>query len=396
MPLPDTVKLDPRVAGLASEMRAWRRHLHAHPETAFEEHETAAFVAERLRDFGLSPVVGVAGTGVVASLTGRRPGTRAIALRADMDALHVREENDFEHRSRNAGRMHACGHDGHTAMLLGAARALSEEPDFAGTVHFVFQPAEENEGGGRAMLEDGLFERFPTDAVFGMHNWPGLPVGRMAMKPGAMMGGFDTFEIVIIGNGCHSAMPYMGNDPMVAAGQLLCSLQTIPGRNLHPLDGAVVSTTQIFGGDTWNVIPDRVTIRGTARYFKVEVQNVIEGRLADLAGRISAAFNCTASVRYEHRYPPTVNSVHETAVSAAAAAQVVGEAAIDHDPLPSMGAEDFAFMLQRRPGCYVWLGNGPIDGGCLLHSAQYDFNDDVAPIGASYWVKLVEQVLRAP
>lgn len=395
MTIPATVRLDPAAEALAPEMRRWRHHLHAHPETAFEEHETASFVAAKLRDFGLEVATGLGRTGVVGTLKGRRPGNRAIALRADMDALHIQETNAFAHRSVNPGRMHACGHDGHTTMLLGAAKILAEDPDFAGTLHVIFQPAEENEGGAREMIADGLFEHFPVEGVYGMHNWPGLPLGQIALRPGPMMGSYDIFEVVIHGKGSHAAMPHMGNDPVTAAGHLLTALQTIPGRSLHPLDSAVVSPTWIFGGDTWNVIPSDVTLRGTVRAFKESVQDVVEARLRTLAEHTAASFGCSASVRYERRYPATVNSPAETALCAGVAAALVGEENIDHDPMPSMGAEDFAFMLKERPGCYIWLGNGPAEGGCLLHNPAYDFNDANLAIGASYWVALAKTLLPA-
>ncbi|MEN2991039.1 M20 aminoacylase family protein [Tistrella sp. BH-R2-4] len=398
MPPRQNVTLHPTVAAIADEMRAWRHHLHAHPETAFEEHQTAAFVAEKLASFGIPVATGIGRTGVVGTIQGRRTASdaapaRSIALRADMDALHVTELNQFAHRSQNPGRMHACGHDGHTTMLLGAARVLAADPDFAGTVHVIFQPAEENEGGGRAMVEDGLFDRFPADMVFGMHNWPGLAVGHMAMAAGPMMAGFDIFEIVVRGRGCHAAMPDLGHDAVTATAHLVAQLQSIPGRSINPLASAVVSVTQIHGGDTWNVIPEEMVIRGTTRSFSPDVQAMIEARLASIAEHTAAAHGCTASLRYERRYPATVNTAPETARADAAAMLVVGDAAIDRNPVPSMASEDFAFMLHQRPGAYVWLGNGPTDGGCLLHNPAYDFNDDAAPIGASYWVRLVETVL---
>ncbi|MBP2291213.1 M20 aminoacylase family protein [Azospirillum rugosum] len=393
MTVPSNVRLDPAAEALAPTMREWRHHLHAHPETAFEEHETSAFVAEKLRSFGLEVTTGLGRTGVVGTLKGRHDGNRAIALRADMDALHMQEQNDFAHRSVNHGRMHACGHDGHTAMLLGAAKVLADDPDFHGTLHVIFQPAEENEGGAREMVADGLFDRFPVDSVYGMHNWPGLPLGYMALRPGPMMGSYDIFEIVVHGKGSHAAMPHLGADPITAVGHLLTTLQTIPGRSLHPLDSAVVSTTQIFGGDTWNVIPPSVTIRGTVRAFKASVQDTVEARMRTLAEHTTASFGCTAEVRYERRYPATVNSAAETALCAGVAARLVGAENVDHDPMPSMGAEDFAFMLEKRPGCYVWLGNGPAEGGCTLHNPAYDFNDANLAIGASYWVTLARTLL---
>jgi len=383
-----------RIADYQADMTAWRRHIHAHPETAFEEHRTAEFVAERLAGFGLEVHRGLAGTGVVASLRGNGGDGRAIALRADMDALHIHEKNGFAHASQNPGRMHACGHDGHTTMLLGAARYLAETRNFSGTVHFVFQPAEENEGGGRVMVEEGLFDRFPADAVFGMHNWPGMPAGKFAVRPGPMMASFDIFEIGIEGKGAHGAMPHLGNDPVVIAAQMVGAFQTIASRNTHPLESAVISVTQIHGGDTWNVIPGSVVLRGTTRSFKPEVQDLIERRMREIAEGISAAFGARMTWRYERRYPSTVNSAEETELAAAAMAEIVGEANVERDPTPSMGAEDFAFMLQKKPGAYVWIGNGEGDGGCQLHNPHYDFNDEILPLGASYWARLVERVLE--
>jgi hippurate hydrolase len=382
-----------RIADFQDDMTKWRRDLHAHPETAFEEHRTAEFVAARLQEFGIEVHRGIAKTGVVGTLRGARPGSRAIALRADMDALHVHEKNGFEHASQNHGRMHACGHDGHTVMLLGAAKYLAETKNFDGTVYFIFQPAEENEGGGRVMVEEGLFEKFPVEAVFGMHNWPGMPAGKFAVRPGPMMASFDIFEIGIEGKGAHGAMPHLGNDPVVIAAQMVGAFQTITSRNAHPLESAVVSVTQIHGGDTWNVIPSGVVLRGTTRSFKPEVQDLIERRMQEIAEGISAAFGARMTWRYERRYPSTVNSAEETELAAAAMAEIVGEANVERDPTPSMGAEDFAFMLQKKPGAYVWIGNGEGDGGCQLHNPHYDFNDEIRPLGASYWARLVERVL---
>ncbi|WP_029008064.1 M20 aminoacylase family protein [Azospirillum halopraeferens] len=385
------VELVPGVAALETEMRAWRHDLHAHPETAFEEHRTGDVVAEKLASFGLEVHRGLGGTGVVGVL--RNGDGPAVALRADMDALHIHEETNVPHRSRHPGRMHACGHDGHTTMLLGAARCLAENPTFRGTLAFIFQPAEENEGGGRAMVEQGLFEKFPVDAVYGMHNWPGLEVGRVALRPGPMMAAFDTFELTLTGKGTHAAMPHLGSDAVVAAAQIVGAFQTIPSRNVHPVDAAVVSVTQFHAGDTWNVIPQQVVMRGTTRTFRAEVQDLVERRMREIATAIAGAYGIEAHLRYERRYPATVNTAVETERARAAAARVVGDAAIDPDPMPSMGAEDFAFMLNERPGCYVWLGAGPADGGRNLHSPHYDFNDAILAIGASYWVRLAETVL---
>ncbi len=385
-----------RIADIHDQMTAWRRDLHAHPETAFEERRTSDLVAEKLAEFGLEVHRGLAGTGVVATLEGRGAGAgagRAIGLRADMDALHIAEANDFAHRSTHDGRMHACGHDGHTAMLLGAAKYLAETRNFAGTVRFIFQPAEENEGGGRVMVEEGLFERFPVDAVYGMHNWPGMEVGEFAVRPGPMMAAFDVFEMTVRGQGTHAAMPHLGVDPVVAASEIVGALQTIASRATDPLEAVVVSVTQLHAGDTWNVIPEEVSIRGTARAFRDEVQDAIEPAIRRIGEGICAAHGAELEMRYERRYPATVNCEAEAEIAARAAAEVAGPAKVDRDPTPCMGAEDFAFMLGERPGAYMWIGNGPGEGGCILHNPNYDFNDEILPLGASYWARLVETTL---
>jgi hippurate hydrolase len=372
-------------------MREWRHHIHAHPETAFEETATAAFVADKLESFGLEVHRGLAKTGVLGVL--RHGNSDAIGLRADLDALHILERSGVPYASRSEGRMHACGHDGHTTMLLGAAQALAHRKKVGGTVYFVFQPAEENEGGGRVMVEEGLFERFPMRAVYGMHNWPRLPAGTFAMRAGPLMGAYDIFEIVATGKGAHAAMAYMGKDPMLFVAHAINALQTIVARNLHPQDAGVVTVTQVHGGDTWNVIPQEVVLRGTVRTFKREVQDLIEQRLRGIVAGVAATFDMSATVRYERRYPATVNSETETGHAIAAASAVVGAANVDTNPTPEMGSEDFAFMLQARPGCYVWLGAGRGPDTPNIHSPQYDFNDDVLSIGASYWVTLAEQQL---
>jgi amidohydrolase len=382
----------PEVAAIVPEMKEWRHHIHAHPETAFEERATAAFVAEKLESFGMEVHRGLAKTGVVGVLRHGR-GSNAIGLRADLDALHIQERSGVPYISQTPGRMHACGHDGHTTMLLGAARALSRRKNLDGTVYFIFQPAEENEGGGRVMVEEGLFERFPMRAVYGMHNWPRMRAGTFAMRAGPLMGAYDIFEIVATGKGAHAAMAYMGKDPMMFAAHCISALQTIVARNLHPQDAGVVTVTQVHGGDTWNVIPQEVVLRGTVRSFKREVQDLIEDRMRGIVAGVAATFDMTATVRYERRYPATVNSEAETQHAVAAASTVVGTANVETNPTPEMGSEDFAFMLQARPGCYVWLGAGNGVDTPNIHSPQYDFNDDVLPIGASYWVTLAEQQL---
>jgi hippurate hydrolase len=388
------VNLVPEAAALDTELRGWRHHLHAHPETAFEEKATSAFVAERLRELGLEVHTGLAGTGVVGVLR-HGSSTRAIGLRADLDALHIHEQSGVPHASKHEGRMHACGHDGHTTMLLGAAKALSQRRRIDGSVVFIFQPAEENEGGGRVMVEQGLFERFPVGAVYGMHNWPTLPVGRFAMRTGPLMGAFDIFEIVATGKGAHAAMPNLGRDPMLFASHAIGALQSIVSRNLHPLQAGVVSVTQVHAGDTWNVIPNEVVLRGTVRSFERDVQDTIERRMRGIVEGIASTFEMTATLRYERRYPATVNSPAETAHAIAAASAVVGKDRVDTDPMPNMASEDFAFMLQAKPGCYVWLGTQRGADTPGLHNPRYDFNDDALAVGTSYWVTLAEQQLPA-
>jgi amidohydrolase len=386
------MKLVPEVAALLPEMKAWRHHIHAHPETAFEETATSAFVAAKLRSLGLEVHTGLAKTGVVGVLR-CGAGSDAIGLRADLDALHIHEKSGVTHASKIAGKMHACGHDGHTAMLLGAAAALARKKSFDGTVYFIFQPAEENEGGGRVMVEEGLFERFPMRAVYGMHNWPRKPLGSFAMRAGPLMGAFDIFEIVATGKGAHAAMAYTGKDPMLFVAHAISALQTIVARNLHPLEAGVVSVTQVHGGDTWNVIPQEVVLRGTVRSFDPAVQDLIEQRMRTIVAGIATMFEMTATVRYERRYPATVNAAAETKHAIAAATAVVGAANVDTDPTPEMGSEDFAFMLQAKPGCYVWLGAGRGLDTPNVHNPHYDFNDDALAIGASYWVTLASQQL---
>ena len=383
-----------RIASFHKDMTAWRQDIHKHPETAFEEVRTADIVAEKLESFGIEVHRGLARTGVVGVLRAGTSG-RAIGLRADMDALDVHETNTFAHSSTVAGKMHACGHDGHTVMLLGAAKYLAETRNFDGTVYFIFQPAEENEGGGRVMVEEGLFEKFPMRAVYGMHNWPLLPAGTFAMRVGPLMGAFDIFEIIATGKGAHAAMPNTGKDPMLFAAHAIGALQTIVARNLHPLDAGVVSVTQVHGGDTWNVIPQEVVLRGTVRSFSPAVQDLIEKRMRAIVAGAAAMFDMSATVRYERRYPATVNAAEETRHAIAAASAVVGTRNVDTDPQPNMGSEDFAFMLQAKPGCYVWLGAGRGPETPNVHNPHYDFNDDVLAIGASYWVTLARQQLAA-
>lgn len=380
-----------QIQQLHADMRTWRQHLHQFPETAFEETQTAQFIADKLGGFGLEIHQGLGKTGVVATL---RAGdsNRTIALRADMDALFIQEQNQFAHKSRHDGKMHACGHDGHCAMLLGAARYLAANRHFDGTVYFIFQPAEEGRAGAKQMVDDGLFSLFPADSVFGLHNFPDIPTGHFAVKAGAMMAAFDCFEITLKGRASHAAMPHLGNDAIVAAAQLINALQTIASRTLNPADPAVVSITQIHAGNTWNALPESVVLRGTFRCFSPGVQATIADKIKQLLKGVCESFEVTGEIRFNPEnagYPVTFNDPAQTAIALQAAIAVAGEQGVDRHPTPSMGSEDFAFMLQEKPGCYVWLGNGPSENSCLLHNPHYDFNDAILPVGAAYWIKLV-------
>lgn len=382
----------PALEAHQADLTKLRRDIHQHPELAFEEHRTAKLVAETLQALDIEVVTGIAGTGVVGTIQKGR-GNRAIGLRADLDALPIHEANDFAHASKNPGKMHACGHDGHTAMLLGAAKYLKEEADFEGTVHLIFQPAEENEGGGRAMIEAGLFDRFPVESVFGMHNIPGMPVGTFAIKPGPMMAAFDIFKVKVKGKGGHAAMPQFTVDPIIVGTKIVEAYQTIVSRFIDPQQPAVLSVTQFHGGDAFNVIPNEVEISGCTRCFSPKVQALLEQKMKHMAENICAAFGATMEFTFEKRYPPTVNSAAEAEIAGQVAASIVGTDRVNFDPTPAMGSEDFAFMLQEKPGSYIWIGNGDGEGSCSVHNPGYDFNDDVLPIGASYWVKLAETLL---
>lgn len=372
-----------------SEMTAWRRDIHAHPETAFEEHRTAKIVAELLTSFGFEVETGIAGTGVVGTFKKGR-GNRAIGLRADLDALPILEANDFDHVSTYPGKMHACGHDGHTAMLLGAAKYLAEDANFEGIVHLIFQPAEENEGGGKAMIEAGLFERYPVESVYGMHNIPGMAEGSFAIKSGPMMAAFDIFNLTIKGKGGHAAMPQYTIDPIVIGSKIIEAYQSIISRFVDPQEPAVLSITQFHGGDAYNVIPDEVKISGCTRSFSPKIQALMESKMRQMATEICKAYGASADFTYEHRYPATINTEIESDIAAEVATSIVGAEAVNLNPRPAMGSEDFAFMLQEKPGSYVWIGNGKTDS---VHNPGYDFNDNVLPVGATYWVKLIEKLL---
>ncbi len=380
---------------LHAQMREWRQHLHQFPETAFEETQTAQFIADKLAGFGLDVHQGFGKTGVVATLSAGN-SDKKIALRADMDALFIQEQNSFTYKSCHDGKMHACGHDGHTAMLLGAASYLAEHRNFNGTVYFIFQPAEEGRAGAKRMIDDGLFERFPADCVFGLHNYPDIPAGHFAVKPGAMMASFDCFEITLTGQATHAAMPHLGNDAIVASAHLITTLQTIVSRTLNPADPAVVSMTQIHAGNTWNALPESVALRGTFRCFNDDVQKIIAAKLTRLVKGIGEGFEVNAEITFNPEnvgYPVTFNAEAETKLALQAAIAVVGTSCVNIEPVASMGSEDFAFMLQEKPGCYIWLGNGSSKNSCLLHNPHYDFNDEILPVGATYWVKLVEIAL---
>ena len=382
-----------RIADFHADMTEWRRYLHEIPELCFEEVMTSDFVAKKLEEFGIEVHRGLAKTGVVGRLVGRTDNGRAIALRADMDALPVYEANDVPYKSKIEGKMHACGHDGHTTMLLGAAKYMAETRNFDGTVYFVFQPAEEGGGGGRVMIEEGLFDDFPVESVWGMHNWPGLEVGKLAVMPGPMMAGTAVFDAVIHGKGGHAAMPHQTVDPIVIASQVVGALQAIASRNTHPVDSLVVSVTQIHAGDAYNVIPPSVVLRGTVRTYSEEVMKVAEERMRAIIEGIPAANGGSGELDFRYGYPATVNSEAETVVAADVAAGLMGAENVIDDLQPSMGGEDFAYMLQKKPGAYVWIGNGPAGPGEGLHNPGYDFNDEVLTWGASYWTQLVETVL---
>jgi len=381
-----------RIADFHADMKAWRHDIHAHPEMAFKEHRTADIVARTLESYGIAVHRGLAGTGVVGTLRAGT-GTRAIGLRADMDALPIQEKTGCAHASTHDGVMHACGHDGHTTMLLGAARYLAETRNFDGTVHFIFQPAEENECGGQRMVDDGLFDKFPVEAVFGMHNWPGVPVGSFGVCEGPIMAADDKFEITIRSRGAHAAMPHMGDDPIVAACAMVNAIQTIVSRTTNPQDEVVVSITQIHGGNTWNIVPEDVVLRGTCRYFKPELRQVLTDALTRISDGIAATHGVQTSFAYYKPIPPAVNAAGPTEMATQAAVMVAGDGNVQRNVLPSMGCEDFGFMLAARPGCYLWIGNGPIVDGVGLHSSRYDFNDEILPLGASYWSRLVESAL---
>jgi amidohydrolase len=383
-----------RVAEFSEEIAEWRRHLHAHPELDFDVHETAAFVADKLKSFGVDSITtGIGRTGVVGVIKGRTDVSgKVVGLRADMDALPILEATDLPYKSTVPGKMHACGHDGHTAMLLGAAKYLAETRNFDGTVVLIFQPAEEGGGGGRVMCEDGLMERFGINEVYGMHNMPGIPLGEFALRTGAMMAAADRFDISIEGRGGHAARPHDCIDPVVTASQLIIALQTIASRTVNPLDSVVVSVCDVKAGDAYNVIPQRVHMRGTVRTLAKETRELAEQRIREIAAGIGSATNTTITVDYHKGYPVTVNHPDETEFAAKVAGSIAGTAKVDRTILPMMGAEDFSYMLEERPGAYILLGNGNTAG---VHHPAYNFDDRAIAYGVSYWARLAEEAMPA-
>lgn len=381
------------IAADHAQLTEWRRDFHMNPELGYEERRTSGLVAERLEEWGIEVTRGLAGTGLVGTIRGRGASGRSIGLRADMDCLPMDEEGEAPWKSRSGGRMHACGHDGHTTMLLGAAKYLADTRNFDGTVHVIFQPAEEGGAGGRRMIEDGLFERFPCDEVYGLHNTPQLPAGTMGVIPGPMLAAADTFSLTIQGKGGHAAMPHLSVDPVVIGAQIVTTWQTLVSRTADPVRAAVISTTMFHAGTAHNVIPDTAALTGTVRTFDPDLRDAMEAGMARIAEAVAGAMGGSAAFRYERGYPATVNHERETELAAAAAAETVGEAKVDRSVDPVMGGEDFSFMLLERPGAYVWLGGGRTDSDPGLHHPRYDFNDEVLPVGASYFANLVEMRL---
>ncbi len=399
------MKLISEIVNKAVATAALRRDIHAHPELGFEEQRTSDLVAAQLLQWGIEVHRGLTKTGVIGLVHGRDGGRsgRAVGLRADLDALPIQEANQFAHASRHAGTMHACGHDGHTAMLLAAAQHLAATRQFDGTVLLIFQPAEEGRGGARAMVEQGLFEQFPMEAVFGLHNWPGMAVGEMAVSAGPVMAAANTFHITVRGRGSHAALPHLGVDPMPVACQMVMALQTIVSRNVRPIDAAVLTVACIHGGEATNVVPEQAVIEGTVRCFRAEVLDLIERRMGEIARHTCAAFDAECEFEFKRMAPAVVNHAREAAFAAGVMAGIVGRERVLVQE-PSMPSEDFAFMLLAKAGAYAFIGNGEGahrasghgEGPCMLHNPSYDFNDALLPLGATYWVRLAEDWLAAP
>lgn len=398
------MRLHPEILTQQAEISSLRKQIHAHPELAFEEHGTAALIVEQLKKWGIPVAQGLSTTGIVATIEGTRPSSspKAIGLRADMDALPLQERNQFPHRSTHPGKMHACGHDGHVAMLLGAARYLSQHRDFSGKVHCIFQPAEEHGGGAKEMIKSGLFERFPCDAVFALHNWPGVDAGQFGVRIGAIMASSNEFKITVRGRGAHAALPHNGADPIYAACQIATGLQGIITRNKCPLDPAVLSITQIHSGDASNIIPEEAWLAGTVRTFDTPTLDLIETRMREIATHTAAAQSCTIDFKFERNYPPTINHPAPTTLAIQVMQDLVGVDNVDINVAPTMGAEDFSYMLQEKPGSYIFIGNGNGEhremghgeGPCMLHNPSYDFNDEIIPLGSTFWVNLVNTYLN--
>ncbi|HEY9012858.1 MAG TPA: M20 aminoacylase family protein [Devosia sp.] len=381
-----------RVAEFSDEIVGWRRDFHQHPELQYDVHRTAAKVTELLKSFGVDEVVtGIGRTGVVGVIKGRGPG-KNIGLRADMDALPITERNDAPYASQNVGKMHACGHDGHTAMLLGAAKYLAETRNFDGTAIMIFQPAEEGGAGGKAMIADGLMERFGIEEVYGLHNMPGIPAGTFGIRAGGIMAATDEFNVTIEGVGGHAARPHTAVDPVLATANVIVALQSIVARNVDPMRSAVLSVTMLSAGDAFNVIPRNVRVTGTIRTHSEEIRDFMERRFREVVNGVSAAFGCTADIHYRRGYPVTVNAPEQTTYAAEIAGEVAGDERVNANADASMGGEDFSYMLQARPGAYIFLGNGPSSD---LHTDTYDFNDEIIPVGVSYWIRLVEGASRS-
>ena len=383
---------------LHEDMVTWRHHIHKHPELSFKEDLTSDYIAAVLEANDIEMHRGLAVTGIVATIHGRKEG-RVIGLRADMDALPIQEKNDFSHKSVHDGKMHACGHDGHSTMLLGAAVHLKENNNFSGTVHFIFQPAEEGGGGGRVMVEEGIFEKFPCEAVYGMHNWPGMAEGQFAVHDTAVMAANETLKISIKGKGGHAAMPDQCVDPVVIGAQIITALQSVVSRNVAPLDSAVVSITMLDAGFVSNVIPNDMNLTGSLRYFSTDVGNEVKAKIKKIVEGISHSMGATATFSSTPNYPATVNTPKHAELCANAAAEVVGSGNVLRNEKPSMGSEDFSFLLNASEGAYIWIGNGLVpedgpEGGCMLHNTEYDFNDEILPLGSSYWVQLVQGILK--